>query len=303
MKRKRPHVLIVGAGGLARAAARAWGRSGTIDVTVAARRPAAAAAIARGARGVRAVASIEEAARDAGIVLLAVPDGAIASVARALAAARTSWRGVVVLHAAGAQGPGLLRALAARGAATGVLHPLAALGKAGDTVLEGSAARIEGAAAAVRAAKRLAAAAGLRPLRARSLASAEGRLAYHAAASLASNDVVALLASAERLLISRGVPAPRARAALATLAAGAVAQVRRFGPLGAMTGPAVRGDGPTLRSHLALLDAADPEAGAAHRALSLRLARLAGEAGRLDAAAVRTLRRDLARGRTRRRTV
>jgi len=296
-------VAIVGAGGLARAMAAALGRSGRAAVVVAGRRRSAAAALARGLPNVRAVPIDDPAVTSAAIVLLAVPDGVITTVAGELALRRTSWRGTVVLHAAGAFGPELLKPLAARGASTGVLHPLAVLGSKGASVLAGAAARIEGAPAARKAARALAALAGLTPITSRALSSSAGRRTYHAAASLASNDLVALLVAARDLLVSHGVTRGSATRALSTLAAGAIAQLRSAGPAGALTGPVARGDAATLAAQLAALGEADPPAAEAHRALSLRLLAFAEETGRLDPAAARSLRTLLARGRRRSPTV
>jgi predicted short-subunit dehydrogenase-like oxidoreductase (DUF2520 family) len=296
-------VAIVGAGGLARALARALGRSGRARVTVASRRPASARTVARGTRGVRSVRPIERAIADATIVVLAVPDRAITPLARALVPLRASWRGVVVLHAAGAYGPELLAPLRARGAATGVLHPLAVLGAGAGVPLQGSYARLEGQPAAAAAARRLCALAGLVPLRGARLRSPRGRRAYHAAASLASNDLIALLAAAHGLLVRRGVPGVDALRALTTLAERALAHVRKAGLVGALTGPVARHDGATLAAQLSALRSEDPAAAAAHRALSLRLLDLAESAGRADRTEGRALRRLLARGRGRKRTV
>jgi predicted short-subunit dehydrogenase-like oxidoreductase (DUF2520 family) len=300
---KRDLVAIVGAGGLARALARALAAGGKTTVTVAARRPAAAAQAVRGVRGARAVRLIEDAVSSADIVILAVTDASIARVAQALVPMRSSWRGVVALHAAGAYGPELLAPLRAAGAATGVLHPLAVLGSRREPALTGSYARVEGDTAARTAARRLCAVAGLIPLRGARLGSPAGRASYHAAASLASNDVVALLAAAAGLLTRHGVSRRDAIAALTALASGALAQVQAFGLEAALTGPVARGDAATLKAQLRALAAADPDAAAAHRGLSMTLVELALAAGRIDRKTARGLRAALARGPGRSRTV
>lgn len=302
MSPQRPAVAVIGAGGLARAFSRALGRSGGADVVVAARRPAQARAIARGVRGVRA-AGVDEAVAAADIVLLAVPDGAIAAVARELARHRASWRGVVVLHAAGAYGPAPLAPLAARGAAVGVLHPFAVLGRGSSRIAAGSMARIEGTPKARSAARRLASLAGLTVLAGRALSTPRGRKAYHAAASLASNDVIALLVAARDLLVGTGVSERNALRALSALAGGALAQAQAFGLEAAVTGPVARGDVGTVTAQLAALGATDEAAAEAHRALSLRLVTFARAIGRLDSAKAEALRSRLARGRGRAATV
>ena len=293
MSAARPEIAIVGAGGLARALSRALARSGGARVTIASRRPAAAAALARGERGLRAARRIEDAVAGASIVLLAVPDRSISPLARLLVPMRLSWRGIVVLHAAGAYGPELLAPLRARAASTGVLHPLAVLGAKGSAALSGAFARIEGSASARAAARRVCGLVGLTPLRGSGLQSPQGRSSYHAAASLVSNDLVALLAAAQGLLVRRGVPAAVALRALIVLAEGALEQARNAGLPGALTGPVARNDGATLAGQLRLLAKEDPEAAEAHRALSLRLIELAEASGRLDRPAARALRRGL----------
>jgi predicted short-subunit dehydrogenase-like oxidoreductase (DUF2520 family) len=292
-------IAILGAGALASAVA---GKLAP-QVVVWSRRPAQARALVRGRRGLRAAASLEHAVAEADVVLLAVPDGTIAGLARTLARHRSSWQGVAVLHTAGAFGPELLSALSRRGAAAGVLHPMAALGARGAGLLEGASVRIEGNAAAVAAARKIARRLGLVPLRIAVSAGANGRAAYHAAASLVSNDFVALVAAARDLLTGAGVPAQEASRALIELAGGALATVRRHGIAASLSGPVVRGDAKTLAAQLKALDTTDPLLAAAHRALSLRLVDVAVAAGRLDARSAKALRNGLSRGRRRPATV
>jgi len=291
-----PEVVIVGAGGLARALALALARSRKARVAIVSRRPEAAARVARGARGIKTFSRIDDAVAAASILVLAVPDRAVHPLAKALAPMRPSWRGVVVLHAAGAYGPELLAPLAACSASTGVFHPLAVLGARGNAALSGAYARIEGNRRAVAAARRLCRLLGLTPLGGRRLESPQGRSAYHAAASLASNDLVALLAAGQGLLVRHGVPAGEALPALAVLAEGALAQVREAGLAGALTGPVARNDGATLLAQLRALAKDDKVTAEAHRALSLRLIDLACEVGVLDKPAAKALRQRLRRG-------
>jgi len=295
MSAARTEVAFIGAGGLARALSQALARSGEVRVTIASRRPADAAEWARGVRGVRAARRIEDAVRGASIVVLAVPDRSIAPLARQLAPLRPSWRGVVALHAAGAYGPELLAPLRSRGASTGVLHPLAVLPAKGGAALSGAYARLEGQEEARKAARRICGLVGLTPLRGPGLQTPRGRGSYHAAASLASNDLVALLAAGQGLLVRRGVPAAVALRALIVLAEAALKQARDAGLSGALTGPVARNDEATLLAQLRWLAKEDPAAAEAHRALSLRLIALAEASGRLDKAAARALRRGLGR--------
>jgi predicted short-subunit dehydrogenase-like oxidoreductase (DUF2520 family) len=264
-------IAILGAGALARAVA-----PRLAPAVVWSRDPEDARALARTKRSLRAVRDLASAIRGSGIVWLAVPDAAVAPLAARLARLPQEWTGKVVLHAAGALGPDALAPLAARGASTGVLHPLAVLGTRGAR-LAGASARIEGGVKARAAARHLARRLGLRPLAA---AKDLDRPAYHAAASLASNDVVALLLAARALLLRAGVREPGASRAVVALAESALAVARRHGIEGALSGPAFRGDVATVAAHLRVLERADPDAAAAHRALARKLGALGrGRAG------------------------
>jgi len=77
----------------------------------------------------------------------------------------------------------------------------------------------------------------------------EQRAAYHAAASIASNHLVVLCGQVERLAEQIGVPADAYWAMMRS----AVDNVAESGAAAALTGPAARGDWPTVRRHLAAL--------------------------------------------------
>lgn len=197
------------------------------------------------------------------VLLLAVPDDAIAEVASALAAARRVRAGQVVLHLSGALGKEALGALAGSGAAVGSLHPLQTLSDplTAPERLKGAVATVEGDGRAVEVAATLARGVGMIPVP----ISAERKPSYHAAAVFASNFVVALAGVAQRLLVSAGLPEDAARKALAALMAGALDNLRAAGLEGALTGPVARGDLETIRRHLQVLKGADAEL---YRALS-----------------------------------
>jgi predicted short-subunit dehydrogenase-like oxidoreductase (DUF2520 family) len=291
-------VAVVGAGRLARAVVPLLARAGQGPVAVYARRIARARAACRAVKGARAVADLAATVRDAPVVLLAVTDRAIETLARRAAALPgIEWRNRVVLHHAGALGVEPLAPLERRGAAVGVLHPLQCLGGGRDLadLLPGSRARIDGDPRARRAARRLARAIGLVPLRfPRSLNEAD-RSAYHAAGGLVSNDLVALVSLALELLESTGLDRRAALAALGPILRGTLTQIERDGPLGALTGPAPRGDAETLRRHLKRLSAVSTEGEQVHRLLSRELARLAARARVLDAAGLRRILRAVGR--------
>lgn len=289
-------VALVGTGRLARALARALVGTRHGPVRIASRTPARARRVAATIRGLVSERDAATAAARARIVVLAVPDAAIEGAARVLAASVDDWRGRVALHGAGALGVEPLRSLASAGAAVGVLHPLQALGdpRRARALFRGARARIEGDPAATRAARALARTLGLVPLRFSSRGGADGerRALYHAAASLASNDVLALLSVASEVLRRSGTSPAEARRALAPMAREVVAQFEALGDRGA-TGPVARGDASTVERQMEALLSRVPEAAGIHAALGRWLLE---RASGLDPDDRRRIVRALARG-------
>jgi len=286
---KRIPTTIVGTGKLARSLAPLLDRAGYPIAAIVGRTRRAAVAVCDSTRRAHPTTSPRVGAERGLLILIAVSDRAIETVARKLAAARgIDWSERTVMHHAGALGPEPLARLAAAGATVGVMHPLQSLGtpRLAREILPGSRARVEGDRAGAAAARRLARALELVPLDFPEL-SEEDRTAYHAAASLLSNDLLALLTIATELLEAAGLERDRALAALLPLARGTLRQLEAEGLGGALTGPAARGDVETLRRHLERLRARSPQDAEAHRLLSLRLARLALELGESSAARTR----------------
>jgi len=211
-----------------------------------------------------------------------VPDREIAPLARRLAAAGAAAPGRTFLHHAGALGVDVLEPSGQAGASVGVLHPLQSLGVAGlaREVLPGSAARIEGSGQGLLVARRLARDLQLVPVHLGPDAGPDERIAYHAAAAMASNDVVALLGTALDLLGLAGIDRARGLSMLGPLARGTLLQAERGGLGAAITGPASRGDAETVRKHLLALAGISDDAADVHRLLSRQLLDLARREGR-----------------------
>ena len=106
------------------------------------------------------------------------------------------------------------------------------------------------------------------------------RAAYHAAACIAANHVVALLGQVERVAASVGLDV----AAFLPLTRAAVDDVAALGPKDALTGPAVRGDWATLSRHLDALPASERPGYQAGAALATQLAHAALEVDSADPA-------------------
>ena len=199
---------------------------------------------------------LEDAAVGCDLLVLAVPDGAVAAVALRV----TPVASTVVAHLAGSLGLDVLAPHARRAS----FHPLIPL----PTAEEGAHRLVSGAWFAVAGdplADAVVDALGGRRVK----VADEHRVAYHAAACMAANHLVALLGQVERVAATAGVPL----AAYLDLARAALDDVASLGPAAALTGPAARGDRDTVARHLAVLPAAER---AAYLALSLEAGRLAG---------------------------
>jgi len=216
--------------------------------------------------------------RSSGLVLVCVPDGAVADVASSLDVAR----GTVVAHVAGALGSEA--AAGARGAEPGSLHPLRSFAdpERAAAAFAGTACAVEGTPPAAEALRELVRRIGGVPLQ----VAPGGKPLYHAGAVFASNYLVAILHAAERLFEAAGIPRDEGRSALGRLAGGTLDNVKASGPEGALTGPVERGDDRTVARHLEALRRARPDLAAPYAALgrmALELAKSRGSLGR-DAA-------------------
>jgi predicted short-subunit dehydrogenase-like oxidoreductase (DUF2520 family) len=232
----------------------------------------AGGAIAKAAE--RAGLSVELAGRDraldacrrAEIALLCVPDAAIVASCETVAAAVPPLR--FVGHASGASGLDVLEVARARGAEAFSLHPLQTIPDS-SADLTGAPCAVSGSSqAAERLVRRLAVQLGMRPF----AVSDEARIAYHAAASIASNLLVALEESAADLLAKAEVQ--DARELLAPLVLRSAANWAERGP-DALTGPIARGDTETIERHRAALRRLAPELLPLYEALADRAAALA----------------------------
>jgi len=214
------------------------------------------------------------------LVLLAVPDPALAGLARELAAERPP-PGVAFVHLSGALGLDVLQPLRSSGSSVGSFHPLQSFPvERPARAFAGSLVAIEAGEPGLEAeleglARRLGAVPRVVP--------AEQRALYHAAAVLASNYLVALAAQACATLEAAGWTRADALGALLPLMRGVLENLEASGLPEALIGPIRRGDPATVERHLQALQGTGlPER--IYRILGLAALELAREAG-LDAAA------------------
>ena len=206
------------------------------------------------------------AARGVDLVVISTPDAAISGIAAAIEPAEA-----VVMHLAGSLGLGALSPHPAEQRAA--MHPLVALPSP-----EVGAQRLsQGAWFAIAGhpfAQQL-----VRDLGGHSFTvTDENRAAYHAAACIASNHLVALLAQAGRVAAAAGVELE----AYLDLVRATVDNVTELGPAAALTGPVSRGDWETIQAHRAAIGELGPEELGAYDAMVNLAKKLAdeGDSGR-----------------------
>jgi predicted short-subunit dehydrogenase-like oxidoreductase (DUF2520 family) len=255
-------LALVGPGRAGLSVALALAARGVKVAAVAGRAPDAPTTAVAAARLRAPAVAVDVAGKGAELVVIATPDGAIEAMAAAVAASLEP--GALVVHLAGSRG---LEALAPISSArndvqVGALHPLQTLptADAGAARLAGSWAAVAGPGSVDALARFL----GLHPFR---VADAD-RATYHAAACVAANHLVALLAQVERIADDAGVPL----AAFEPLVLATVENVLELGPAAALTGPVARGDAATIERHLAALGSDERSAYVALARAALRVA-------------------------------
>ncbi|MFG3687768.1 Rossmann-like and DUF2520 domain-containing protein [Micromonospora sp. NPDC047740] len=230
----------------------------------------------------RSVTAVARAATD--LLIVAVPDDALAGVIAGLAEAGALRPGQVVAHTSGAHGLAVLAPAAAVGARPLALHPAMTFTGTPDDLT-----RLPGISYGVTAPPEL------RPLAARLVADLGGvpewvaeadRPLYHAALAHGANHLVTLVNEAADRLRDAGVDRPEK--VLAPLLRAALENALRLGD-DALTGPVSRGDAGTVRRHLERLATTAPESVAPYLALARRTADRAIAAGRLRPADAESL--------------
>ncbi|MDA8345500.1 MAG: DUF2520 domain-containing protein [Thermaerobacter sp.] len=213
--------------------------------------------------------------RSADWIYLTVPDGRIADVCASLARDGALRKGQVVCHTSGVLDAGVLAPAKELGAQVLSLHPMQAIARpqAGREAFAGAICTVQGDDPAAGRAEQLVRSMAMTPLR----ISSEQKPRLHAAAALASNALVGLLAVA-----AEAAAGPKANAAereealrlLLPLAEGTLKNVFAVGIPMALTGAVERGDLGTVILHLSVLVDQPAEV---YRTFLPVLARLAAE--------------------------
>ncbi|GAW27480.1 MULTISPECIES: Rossmann-like and DUF2520 domain-containing protein [unclassified Carboxydocella] len=179
-------------------------------------------------------------------IWLTVIDRALPEVVERLA--RHSCRGKIFAHTSGALSSEVLMPLREAGARVLSFHPLQTIAdwQQAQQNLPGSLVALEGDEEAVEQGMELARQLGLNPF----TIVKEAKALYHGAAVVASNYLVTLAYWAGKWMEAAGIPAAAANQGLVALMQGALNNIGTYGPIAALTGPIVRGDGPTVYQHL-----------------------------------------------------
>lgn len=243
----RPRLGFVGAGVVGTALAKGLARAGYPVVAVTSRSPERRAALADAVPGTAGVETPQRVADAADVVLLTVPDDAIATVAASI-----SWSSEhAAVHCSGAASIDLLGSASAQGAEVGVFHPLQTFASVAmaERNLSGSAFGIE--ASSDRLLDRLGEMA--RSLGGTPLKISGDKAIYHASAVVASNYLVTLLDVASSLWVAFGLSREEGLNALLPLVRGTIENLETVGLPTALTGPIARGDLGTVERHLVAL--------------------------------------------------
>jgi predicted short-subunit dehydrogenase-like oxidoreductase (DUF2520 family) len=191
------------------------------------------------------------------LIILCVPDDAIASVSE-------TYAGRLMVHTSGTNASSILAGNGLKAS----MHPIQTVRSGAHfDVFHGIHVSLEGDAALISILTRLVKDVGAIPL----YVTPEQKKAIHLAAVMVSNFAIALHMLADDVLKASDVMTPSAEL-FKPLMNRTLTNMREVGPMKARTGPAVRGDLETMRSHLALLKR-HPSAIAAYKALSEVLAK------------------------------
>ncbi len=268
---RKSSISIIGAGRIGRALGRRLREQGWKIHAVVTRSEATARRAVRSIGGGRGSGDLSSSILSASVILISVPDSAIAAVVNRLA----SFDGVdlqskTTLHTSGALSSEVLARLRPLGVAVGSIHPLQTFSGVGVPALDGRIFAMEGDPAAIRVARAITRALGGQPL----LLAPSSKSLYHAATAISAGHMLALEETAIRIFISLGMKRQEALKAALPLTRQVLENLEHIGPRAAWTGPLARGDYPVVALHEEALQSLPLEYLDAYRAVNRLAARL-----------------------------
>jgi predicted short-subunit dehydrogenase-like oxidoreductase (DUF2520 family) len=272
----RPRIAFVGAGRVGTALGVAFSRAGWPVVAVASRDETRRRRFTGLVPGARAFAEPAAVLDEAELILLTVPDDAIAGVVDRL----RLYSGQALVHTSGALPASVLAPAMAAGTSIGGFHPLVAFAdqERALAALDGATVALEGDASLLPLLAELAESIGARPV----VLPAGTKDAYHAAAMMAAGGLVGLLDAIAEVAALAGLDEPTALAVYLPLARQALDNAAGLGIAGALTGPFLRGDAGTVRAHLAVLRQSAPATLPLYLAVARRELAIAERRGELS---------------------
>lgn len=240
-------VYLVGMGAVGSSLAVSLGRAG-IEVVGVCERDVERARSSREQTGIQADPVLERGrVSEADVVIVAVGDGDVTSVATEVAACGACDPGQVWLHCSGALPAGALDPLRGHVAGIGSIHP-ALVFPPGTCRMIGPGGRfaVDGDPIAMRISRRLVDSLGgvaveIEP---------GSRPAYHAGLVFCSNYLVVLMERAKRILADAGISAVDVEPMVTGLARSAIDAATSNGIEESLSGPVRRGDAEAVRRHL-----------------------------------------------------
>ena len=272
-----PTVGIVGAGAVGTALGVAISRAGWPVTALASRDAGRRERFRSLVPGARAFMEPGAVVDEVELVILAVPDDAIASVVDPL----RLYSGQTMIHTSGLLGADVLSPALAAGSHIGAFHPLVSF----TFDVDRSIAALHGATIALEADDAII---GLLADLAEAIGGVAVRLprgakpAYHAAAVLASGGLVALLDAVVTLGAAAGLDERGALTIYGRLMEQTLANARANGVAAALTGPIVRGDLGTIEAHVAAVERLAPGVLEMYLAAARREVQIAEERGSLS---------------------
>ncbi len=196
-------------------------------------------------------------------VVISVKDRDIRGIAEFLASAGADLRGKTFLHSSGAQDSFVLSPLREKGARVGVMHPIQSFPRPDPDLIAGIYFGVSGDEGAVAFAEETARTLACRTIRIRN------HPLYHAACVMSAGFIATLIKLAGKALSEASDGDWRA---LLPMAKGTLNNIETMGPERAMTGPQVRGDTETIKSHAEALRVFDPGLALLYNLLSTEMA-------------------------------
>ena len=200
-------------------------------------------------------------------VFITTPDDVIADVAETIALNGGFKKGASVMHCSGSLPSTLLLKVKEAGVFIGSMHPLQSFAGAdsGGNPFESIVMSVEGDEVPVALALAVASDLGAKGI----TIDTHAKTMYHAAAVVASNCFVAVQDMAWQFIQDAGVAEKDAWSVLGPLIEGTLANIKKVGPVAALTGPIARGDVATIDTHLNKIADMQPRLEPLYKALCL----------------------------------